>query len=232
MRRANELTHRARPRENGRQINSVRKARPINDAAAETADSCYALHMLTRRSFVSAILVSALVPIMRPARAAVSRRLTLRQLVGESCHIVIGTPISASTLWEFVGGRRRIVRYSTVRVEDTLDDRPVDSELLVRAWGGTVGGIGQVVHGQAPVTLSERAAFFLCEAGNGTYAVTGWSQGYYRAVREAAGYRLRATREGMKLVGRPESGAVDRLDGCSIEQARELVRSELGRAHR
>src|SRR5262245_15817589 len=121
--------------------------------------------MLSRRSLLagglSALAVSRVFRV-RPAQATIMRAVTLNELVSQSRHAIVATPGEATSRWETIGGRERIVTYTQVRVEYPLDGTaPSSSELVVRTLGGRVGDIGQIVDGEAPLRRRATAALFL-----------------------------------------------------------------------
>jgi hypothetical protein len=179
-------------------------------------------------SAISAVLGTRL------AHATVARRLTLRELVAGTCHIVAGAPMLASSRWETIGTTRRIVTEWVVRVDESIDDRDAPGEVLVRTLGGVVGDVGQVVAGQAHLQVGQRAALFLCEPSPEVHAVFGWAQGAYPLRRDRGGTeRLHARPGDVVLVGpKVAVGAVRRLDRLSLADARRAIireRSERGR---
>lgn len=166
----------------------------------------------------------------RLATASLSRAMTLTELVGQSRLAVLGTPTGAQSMWETLGGRRRIVTYTTLQVEDLLDDRaPESSTVAVRTLGGQVGDIGQIVHGEADLAIGNRASVFLSPVTSGVYAVTGMAQGLYFIRKDDRGEaRLKMTAHVSEL-RRLEQSAVYRLDGRTLPEAAQLITTELRR---
>jgi hypothetical protein len=167
------------------------------------------------------------------AQGSVARAVGLNELVNKSRHAIVGTAIDASCKWETIGKRKRIVTYSLVRLEDSVDGRvPGTNEVLVRTLGGAIGDLGQIVHGEAMLALHEPAAVFLTDITEGVFRVTAMSQGHYPLKVERQGLkRLRAGIASLELVGIPD-GAVHRLDGRTLGEAQSLVIEELGRGIR
>jgi hypothetical protein len=187
--------------------------------------------MLPRRAFlfgVSTVAAGSLIGV--PAAATVSRALSLEELVGGSRLALLGTPVDVQSLWESVAGRRRIVTYTVLSVEQPLDDRTPDTgDVSVRTLGGRVGNIGQVVHGEAAFSRGERSSVFLSPLGQGVYAVTGMAQGHYLMRDDARGIaRLNMSPRVSKLI-RPERAAVYRLDGRTLPEAAALIVTERGK---
>lgn len=157
----------------------------------------------------------------RPAEASVSLRLTLDQLVRASRYVVVGVPAERYSMWEELGGGRRIVTYTKVRVERAIVGAP-DAEVWVRTLGGVVDGVGQYVAGEAQLTTGTRAVMFLAQAP-GALVVTGLGQGLYPVVvpKDGGVPRLRAAPERPALVVRPGPtiGAAEVLVGAPLEDA-------------
>jgi len=146
---------------------------------------------------------------------------------------VVATALEGTSTWEAIGGRRRIVTHTTVRVEACLDGRsPATSELVVRTLGGIVGDLGQVVAGEAKLTRGKPAALFVEDLSRDVFAVTGMAQGHFPLLADLRGVtRLRPGVALAELVGGPNA-AVRRLDGLTVTEAEELISKELADAAR
>jgi hypothetical protein len=149
----------------------------------------------------------------------------LAELVGRSEHIVRATALEARSDWTLIGGRRRIVTDTRIRVEETLGGRPTaESEIEVRVLGGIVGDIGERVDGQAELVLGEPSVLFLMPITPLVAYVTGAAQGHYRLLSDAQkSLRLRPSPHLPQLV-RPEESAAAVLSGATLEEARALIR--------
>lgn len=168
---------------------------------------------------------------VRPGRASVARALSLKELVTTSQHALVGVPLDHFSQWEVLGGQRRVVTYTMVRVQRPLDGRtPPSPDVLVRTLGGVVDDIGQVVPGEAVLVHKQAAALFLTGAERDVFAVTGQSQGHYRVVVDAGIRRFRATARSLELVGASAASAVVRLHGRTIPEVEALVAAELSSA--
>ena len=146
--------------------------------------------MVIRRQFLAGVgsaAVGALLPSL--AWAGVARGMPLEQLVRRSAHVLKGRPLEAYSEWTRIGDQKRIVTYTRVRVDETLVGDG-DSELLVRTLGGTVGNIGQVVHGEAELMLNEDCVAFLMPTREGVLGVTAMAQGHYPLASDQSGARL------------------------------------------
>jgi hypothetical protein len=148
----------------------------------------------------------------------------LPQLVGLSQYALVGTPKEASSRWETVGSSRRIVTYSWLEVSHPIDGRPPpETSLLLRTLGGTVGDIGQLVHGEARLELGAPAVVFLTPDGDGVLGVTAMAQGHYPLAFESDKIaRLRPSPDMPALVD-VAGCAVQRLVRRTVVEAEQLV---------
>jgi hypothetical protein len=164
----------------------------------------------------------------KTAQATLVRGLSLEELARSSQLIVLGTALEASSHWETLGGRRRIVTDTRVRVDDVLDKGAPASEVLVRTLGGTVGDLAAMVFGEATLNLEERAVLFLAEQ-SGVQRVNGMAQGHYPLRLDAKkALRLAPSPRAPELVGKGDL-AVKRLTGQELTQARVLIREALSK---
>jgi hypothetical protein len=157
------------------------------------------------------------------AHASLARALTVTELARSSPSILIGEAVETSSHWERVGGRRRIVTYTRLLVQETLRDATGDQELMVQTLGGRVGKIGQNVAGEAALQVGSRSLLFLTPSAAGVARITGMAQGHYHLeATPSGGSLLRASRRLSKLQW-VEEAAVKRLDGESLARSRTLV---------
>ena len=184
---------------------------------------------LARRAFLAAGVcgVGALL-VTRPAQATLFRGLSLSELVKASELIVLATPLDASSHWELLGGRQRIVTDTRVRVEDVVaKDAPRDGELLVRTLGGTVGERAALVYGEAALFLNQTSMLFMLRDA-GVLRVTGMAQGHYPLFADSnQALRLMQSAHPPELVGEAEP-AMHLLPGQELSHARALVQTALG----
>jgi hypothetical protein len=157
----------------------------------------------------------------RSAGATLARGLTLEVLANASDRIVVGTAILASSRWEDVGGTRRIVTDTRVRIEDVVSG-PADSELFVRTHGGRVGKVGERVHGEPELVLNEPFLAFLVGAQARHY-VTGMAQGHYPLAVQPDRARYVTPSPRLPELVRPETSAVRRLAGRELAEAKALI---------
>jgi hypothetical protein len=161
-----------------------------------------------------------------PANASTARALTLGQLVKRSTSVLVITGVARRTSWQTIAGARRIVTEVRARVDDLVAGTdPSATEVVVRTLGGQVGSIGQIVEGEAELTLGEASFTFLSQTHPDFYAVTGMGQGHYPLSSEARGRILRTNRQLPALVGGGTS-AVETLRNRLLGEAMSLVRAE------
>ena len=176
--------------------------------------------MLTRRSLLRLLGAGlTVVSLPTPARAQRSAAASLEHLVRLSRLIVVGTPVAGEGRWEPVGGRRRIVTYHRVRVDEVVTGTNPDRELSVRTLGGRVGKIGQIVHGAVRLRRGQSSVLFLRDLHAGVLVVTGMAQGHFPLVGDADGQRrLTISPYRGDLADDPDSAA-RRLSGQTLVEA-------------
>lgn len=180
---------------------------------------------MDRRGFVRALAAGAAGTLVGgSAQASLARAVGLDELTSRSEHVLLAEPLDASSVWEQIGRRRHIVTYTRVRALEVLaGSDPRQEELMLRTLGGRVGELGELVHGEAILTLGERSVLFVMPA-DGALAVTAMAQGHYPLARDRAGLeRLLRSPQARELVG--EAGAaVRRLPGLELREARSLLK--------
>lgn len=126
--------------------------------------------------------------------------------------------LAAESHFEELGRRRRVVTDTRVRVEETLaKGGSVERELMVRTLGGSIGRLGELVHGQARLRMGEQCVAFLLKGPDGLHYVNGMAQGHYPLSSE----KLR------RLLMSPGMPKIVDYDHSAVK---ELVGTELGRA--
>ena len=164
----------------------------------------------------------------RRALGTLLRGLSLQELGQASEHILVVTPLEATSRWETLGGRRRIVTDTRVRVEDVIAQAiPPGGELWVRTLGGTVGQRAALVLGEATLFPNQASVLFTTRF-EGAYRVLGMAQGHYPLRPEAdRALRLTLSPRAPELVGDGEP-AMRVLPGLELGQARVLIRAAIG----
>jgi hypothetical protein len=159
------------------------------------------------------------------AWASIARAVSLAELCRASERAVVARAVDYQCRWEPVGGRRRIVTYTRLVLDETLAG-PADAEIMVRTLGGQVGDIGQVVHGEALLLIDEHALLFLMPSSDGVLGVTAMAQGHY-PIRDG---KMRASPRAPELID-AERSALKALAGKSVPDALGLVRKAWHDAH-
>lgn len=197
---------------------------------------CYASGViLSRRQFgVSAGTLAASLALSHSAHASTLQALSLEEIVARSERAVVGIPVVSESEWRYVAGSRRIVtRTRFLQEADWLLDEEQGDEFFVLTLGGRIGDIQQKVPGEASLRLDERCLLFAGQEKSGFRRVIGMGQGQYLVEGEEEQAKLRRGRGRPHLVG-PQRGknaaprrrrVVDVLDGVSLSNAREFVRS-------
>ena len=162
------------------------------------------------------------------AEATLFRGLSLPALAQASDLVLVVTPLDASSHFQLLGGRRRIVTDTRVRVEDVIARGvPTDGEFWVRTLGGTVGDRAALVYGEAALFRDETSVLFMVRDAD-VHRVTGMAQGHYPVFKDPGGTpRLLASRNMPRLIGDAKS-AVAVLTGKPFSAARALI---LGARH-
>jgi hypothetical protein len=169
--------------------------------------------------------------VSKQAGASVVRALSLSELVHTSRVTCVGTAVDAFGRWETIGRSERIVTYSLIRVEHTIDGRSAPSrEVMVRTLGGRVDDIGQVVPGEATLRMNEPATVFLQDLTKDLFAVTAMAQGHYPLIADDKGVkRLQPRAALLELVGDVTGSAVKRLAGRTVTEVESMVYAEFAR---
>jgi hypothetical protein len=180
---------------------------------------------LTRRGFLMSAGAASAALIARAAPATLVRGLDLEHLVLRSTRVVELLPLEAFSHHVTLGGQRCIVTDTRVQVEGVVaKGAPAQGELWVRVLGGIADGVGELVHGQAELTIGARCLGFLKEADDGMHWVTGMAQGHYPLHVEASGRTLLQASRNLPTIRDWQGSAVRRLAGQPLERARQMVR--------
>jgi len=185
------------------------------------------MHRRSVLGYLGGGLATALLP--NSAAATLVIGLTLEQLVRRSTHIVVVSALDAVSSYTTLGGRRCIVTETRVEVRDVIGGRePRDSILSVRTLGGKVGGVGELVLGQAIFSTSSPDVAFLKRGADGAHWFVGMAQGHYPLRGESADLTL------WRSANLPEirdlaGSAVRALTGTRLSVARGMVREASAR---
>ncbi len=160
------------------------------------------------------------------ASATIVRALSLPALVQGSRRIVVVTALASESHFEELGRRRRVVTDTRMRVEEGLAKADgVDSELLVRTLGGSIGRLGERVHGQAQLVLGEPCVAFLLQGPDGLHYVNGMAQGHYPLRGTGAAGRQLARSADLPEILDFDSSAVKALVGSQLGSAGARIRA-------
>lgn len=158
---------------------------------------------------LASVAAAAALPITTEARASVSIAVTFDGLVRETSLSAVVTPIEQRAAWE----NGRIYTYTRVSVDRVVagatsaSGTPPQTEAWVRTMGGIVGKIGQVVDGEAVLTIGRPSLLFLHAGPPGTLEVTARGQGQFPIVVDdkKSTRVIRASNVGALLAARPGS---------------------------
>lgn len=157
------------------------------------------------------------------ASATIARSLSLPVLVRGSARVLVVTALASESHYEELGRRKRIVTDTRVRVEEVVaKGEPDSAELLVRTLGGSLGRLGELVHGQAHLVLGKACVAFLLQGPDGLHYVNGMAQGHY-PLRGASVRQLSASPDLPKIIDF-DSSAVKALVGSELGAARQRIR--------
>jgi hypothetical protein len=138
-----------------------------------------------------------LLALVVPAAASTFVALSHQDLVAQSDAIVQGRVLKVSSFWSPSG--RIIQSEAMIQVEEKIRGN-APSVVVVRTFGGTVGGYTVEAEGFPKFAVNERVVLFLQNAGD-VAEVTGYRQGQWRIVRDKSGVEMAVpTMEGSMLV--------------------------------
>lgn len=160
------------------------------------------------------------------AQATVAVLMTLDEMVELSELVVVGQPVERYSRWEELGGSKRIVTYTKVVVDESVQGK-ADSEIWVRTLGGRVDKIGQAVAGEADLKLGETSLVFLARAGDDQIVVTGMAQGHFPLEVKDDELILRSSPDTGTLLKRKDGkqSAREELLGTRLSAAKKLVKA-------
>jgi hypothetical protein len=175
-----------------------------------------------------ACLVSVQVALAGPATASTFRPIPLSRLLQKSPVVVVATPVSHNAHWAVIGSTRRVVTDSTLEVAWSLRGEDcAGKDIVVRTLGGTVGGVGQIVYGEARLTLGQSSVLFLVPGQDGVYSVMGMAQGQYPLEPADAGDWTLKPSLGLDGVLDSQRSAVATLNGRRLSDIPALIAKEL-----
>lgn len=164
-----------------------------------------------------------------PVGASTFLKMSQWDLVRDSAAVVQGHVIKVSSFWDPTG--RIIMSEALVRVEDKVfGDAP--SVVVVRTFGGTVGGFTVEAHGFPKFQVNDHLLLFLEPEQEGATRVTGYQQGQYRVVQDKAGALLAVpVFDGANLLSRDGRTAAP-AKAMSLDELKASIRTDARRAGR
>jgi len=162
--------------------------------------------------------------------AAIVPRLGLEDLIDQSEFIVEGTVVEARPAWD--DSHNHIWTHYRVAVADSLKSA-APSVIEVSVPGGQLDGVAMGVPGSISLSEGEEVLLFLYRTPVGYLRATGYGQGKYSIVTDAAtGVRhLGSSLRGMSLVdlaAKPSESrratSLETVDGMSVDEFKSLIR--------
>ncbi len=122
--------------------------------------------------------LAAVAPVLgeRAAQASVSIAVTFDALLHDSHAVVVGTAAEQMPVWE----EGRIYTYTRLHVDTAVaGELSRDDEVWVKTMGGVVGKVGQIVDGEAELTVGRPTLLFLRRTPSQSWVVTARAQGQF-----------------------------------------------------
>ena len=178
---------------------------------------------------IVAVCMSLSVPAStREARASAFVRMDLEALSANAEAIFVGR-VDEIVSHVVSPNADRIVTDVTLRCERDLLGAPDGSRFVIRHLGGEVGGMGQLVFGEARYSVGERVLVFAAKR-QGSWYTLGMAQGALHVyVDENGAQRVRTHIAGARLLGHEGSGGPD---GLTLDAVVDEVRSFVARKAR
>jgi hypothetical protein len=178
--------------------------------------------------WVLASAVSILLSWSGPSFATVVKAVPLDVLASISRWVVIGTVTSTKCHYEMIGGIRRIVTESSVKIESVIGQRKKEDGLTsklitVKTLGGTLEGVTEVTLGEAVLLPGEKHLLFLDQENFDAVHVVAMAQGQYWVKTDGRGHSVVYASTGLDVVLDRAQSAVTALSGKTLEQAKTLV---------
>jgi hypothetical protein len=191
---------------------------------------CYDFPMHSRASLAAVVAAFALLLPLAPtlgipaAHAHTFVEMSVDYLAKAASRVIVGVPVDEMSVWEPTDGGRRIVTYHRVQVQtNVVGEGP--QEVWVRTLGGVVEGIGQRVHGAAPLLTNQPTLLFLVARTDGTFSVVGMEQGSFPVRvskdRKATIERRRISHAPVPSGSGPKPSST--LEGLSFEEAKRII---------
>jgi hypothetical protein len=204
---------------------------------------------MKRLALLFALLLTPLGPtIARDASASLSIAVTFDRLVQESTAVGVVTPVEQTSLWE----NGRIYTYSRVHADSMIVGAlDANGDAWVRSMGGVVGKVGQLVEGEAVLTVGRPSLLFLhpvvtpvsgaAPVSQGFFEVSARAQGQFAVVLDADNRtRLKRSSAVGAVVapsstgdgnGQPPIFATDKIHGRALADAAKDIAAAWSRLH-
>lgn len=169
---------------------------------------------------VSAIFLLLACASLGLAQATQVEHRSPQQLGAQSTLVVLGRVAEVRSFWN--EKHTKIFTDTRIDIEQTFKGAQVPSVTL-RQLGGTVGTVRVSVAGALQWSAGEEVLLFLEPYAEGTYHVSGFSQGRYDVARDpqtGRAYVSRPVLEGIELVDAPDGDATQssRVENVTLEQ--------------
>ena len=190
---------------------------------------------LLRAAFL-ALLFAGFASFVTDARASVSAAVVFDALVRDTTSVGVATPIEQHAVWE----GPRIVTYTRVQMESAVaGELKTSADTWVVTLGGIVGGVGQVVDGEAVLRIGVPSLLFLRpDSGNaGVHIVTARAQGQFPITLGAGTHhRVFTKSSSVGMILRHPSTAAQRLaseviEGREVDEVTREVATTWKRLH-
>jgi hypothetical protein len=167
------------------------------------------------------LLTFALIVLLPPqARASVSIAVAFEALVKESSAVAIVTPVEQKSVWE----NGRIYTYSRVHADNGVaGELNTGDEAWVRTMGGVVGHIGQLVDGEAVLTVGRPSLVFLRQGPPGSLEVTARAQGQYALTLDDTKTQRFVRSGGVGVLLPPKTAAPAQTTAAPITGAKQAA---------
>jgi hypothetical protein len=173
---------------------------------------------------VVSIVLLLVVAVALPAAASTFLAMSQKDLLQHSEAVVQGQVLKVSSFWNSTG--QIIVTEALVRVEETVAGS-APSVVVLRTFGGSVGGFTVEAIGFPTFRVNERMLLFLGPEKDGAASVIGYQQGQFRIVRNRAGEELAVPAvDGGSSILSPKGGVAPNTLAVPLAALKESIRAE------
>ncbi|MBI3071039.1 MAG: hypothetical protein HYY84_02825 [Deltaproteobacteria bacterium] len=154
---------------------------------------------------MTAVLLSIAFP-PAPANATVIYARTLKEMAKRADAIVVGAVTTRASQYGRDEHGTRIYTFTRIAIERTLKGKQL-TDVVIRQWGGTVGGVTMKVPGNAEFTVGERVVLFLRAGRGGVFHLPNLAASKFSIRFEGQKTFLVRNLEGIAFASRsPEKG--------------------------